>query len=120
MEKEKLFKWKKIGGGSFRLSTGKIIKKNQVFDAPISLIPKAFRKYVILVNEKDKKEVLAKDKKEETFDVEAEVNQHNYTLQPRSKGWWDVVDGNKKVMNASPLRKAKGEEMAANLNAVHN
>jgi hypothetical protein len=48
-----LIKWKKLGGGSFRLGTGikaKKIKPNQFFEARLSEIPKGFRDVVVPVD----------------------------------------------------------------------
>lgn len=43
-------KWKKMGRGSFRMASGKIIKPNQVFTAKELEIPEAFRNLVIRIN----------------------------------------------------------------------
>ena len=48
-EEAKTISWKKLGGGSFRLATGRIIKPNQIFDATEAEIPKAFRDVVVSV-----------------------------------------------------------------------
>lgn len=40
-------RWKKTGGGSFRLKSGKIVKPNESFRAKAEDIPKAFRDILI-------------------------------------------------------------------------
>lgn len=42
-------KWKKIGRGSFRMASGKIIKPNQIFAAKEEEIPIGFRNLVIRI-----------------------------------------------------------------------
>jgi len=42
-----LLRWRKTGGGTFRMGNGKIIKPNQVFRAAVEDIPKAFQHMII-------------------------------------------------------------------------
>lgn len=116
MEREKTIKWKKIGGGSFRLYNGKIVKKNEVFFAPLHLIPEAFRDTLQPV---DKKEVEEVEKEIKTGHVSVVGKSHEYSIQPHtSKGWWNIVDGNGKVLNEKALRKPAAEEMLKNLEGI--
>jgi len=94
-------KFQKIGGGSFRLKNGRIIKPNQIFKAYPSEIPKAFTDLIKPLE----------DIKEEPVEIIDTV----YTLNSRSVGWWDVVDIDGKIMNENALRKEAAEELLNNL-----
>ena len=107
MKREKLIKWKKIGGGSFRLYSGKIVKKNEVFSAPLHHIPLAFRDTLQPINKEDIEK--------EIGNVSLEGKQHKYTIQPHTRGWWNIIDGNEKVVNEKALRKSDAEKMLKNL-----
>lgn len=50
-ENEKMIKWVKTGGGTFTTKDGRTIKPNEVFFAPASAIPKAFRDIIVPVDE---------------------------------------------------------------------
>ena len=112
MKREKLIKWKKIGGGSFRLYNGKIVKKNETFLAPLHLIPTAFRDTLQPVNKEDVEEM---EKEIKTGGVSLVGKSHEYLIQEHSKGWWDIVDENGKILNEKALRKPAAEEMLRNL-----
>jgi len=86
-------RWIKTGGGRFRLANGKIIKPNQKFSARPDEIPEAFRDVIIPIDE------LPEDIK-----TPASVPAV-YKLQKRSVGWFDVVDGNGKILNEQALRR---------------
>ena len=92
--------WRKIGGGTFRLANGKIIKPDQKFQAREDQIPLAHRDVVIpldeLPSEKEKKKPL-------------KVKQHDYGVQHRGGGWYDVVDSNGKVLNDDAMKKDEAE-----------
>ena len=93
-------KWKKIGGGSFRLHTGKIIKPNQIFMAREEDIPEAFRDLVVPVEEegKPRKTRTSSRKKAE------------YSLRKAGEGLFDIVGPDGKVLNEAPLPKAEAEK----------
>jgi hypothetical protein len=112
---ENMIKWKKTGGGTFRLYNGKIVKKNEVFFAPIHLIPKAFRDTVKPVD-KEGIDIINQEKKE----VPLEGKSHVYSLQSPAKGWWNIVDGNGKVLNEKSLREAVAKEMLKTLESTHD
>ena len=112
MKREKLIKWKKIGGGSFRLYSGKIVRKNEVFSAPLHHIPLAFRDTLQPINKEDIEEI---EKEIKIGSVSLEGKQHKYTIQPYTRGWWNIIDGNEKVVNEKALRKSDAEKMLKNL-----
>jgi hypothetical protein len=104
---EKQIRWKKIGGGSFRLGK-RIIKPNEVFLSVASAIPDAFRSVVIPLEDiPEVKEVL--------LDAPPAI----YTVQPKgnSKTWFDVVDAQGKVVNEKGLTKEKAEGLVKELTA---
>jgi hypothetical protein len=55
MEKTKTgkLKWRKVGGGSFRMASGRIIKPNEVFHARVEDIPAPFRDMVVQLEDEE-------------------------------------------------------------------
>jgi len=107
-------KWKKIGGGSFRLN-GKIIKPGQTFKAAENEIPEAFRDLIILAEDAPvgigKRPTPRKVKAPEIKPVEV-----TYLVKPRETvGWFDVVDSNGKALNEKALRKEIAEKLVRDL-----
>ena len=91
---EKKIRWRKDGGGTFRMGSGKIIKPGQTFDTYPSQIPEAFRDTVI-----------ALDKIPEKEQEELVITQPKYELKEKdTKGWFDVI-GPGGTMNESGLRR---------------
>lgn len=107
MRKEKVKWFQKIGGGSFRLRTGKIVKPNERFRALESDVPKAFKDVLI--------EVEPSAPQQEKPSV-AKVPSMKYSLQEPSKGWYNVINENGKPMNEKALRKSAAEDLMAELN----
>jgi len=107
-------RFKKIGGGSLRIGK-RIIKPGQEFDALPSEISPAFRNMVIpvggTVNWKDAKLAPA------PVPTPKEVVPLAYTIQPHGKSalWYDVVDGQGKVLNEKSLKKEVAEKLLADL-----
>ena len=100
---EKRVEWRKIGGGSFRMKNGRIIKPNQTFFAALSDIPQAFRDVVVPLEALPEEEPL-------------EVFTGKYKVQERDKkGWYDVLSPTGKVVSESALRLAEAEKMAEEL-----
>jgi hypothetical protein len=97
--------WKKIGGGSLRLG-GKIIKPGQTFRATVAQIPKGSRDVVVPLEDVREKEA-----------PPLVVTKSVYSLQARGKNelWFDVVDGNGKVLNEKALRKDVAEKLIEDL-----
>jgi len=107
--KELLIQFKKIGGGSFRLKGGKIIKPNQVFFALPTDIPEAFLDAVKPVDGTN----ISKESVPKVLPVE--VAPAAYSIEPGSVGWFNVVDGEGKPMNEKALRKDAADELLAEL-----
>ncbi len=101
----KRIKWKKIGGGTFRMSSGKIIKPNQEFMATPEEIPSAFRDVIRPLD-------YVPDLKE----ISATVPQ-TYEIVHRSYGWYDIVNSYGKKVNEKSLRKTEAETMVEQLYA---
>jgi hypothetical protein len=95
-------RWQKIGGGSFRLANGKIIKPKQIFFATEAQIPKAFRFMVIPVDELP---VTPEPKKVES----------KYSVVKSSVGWYNVVDEAGKAINEKALRKTDADTLLESL-----
>ena len=95
-------KWKKLGGGSFRLRSGRIIKPNQTFDASPDEIPAAFRDIVVPVTPLPPAPKL---------DVQAGA----YQLRHRGSNWYDILDGQGKVVNEKALRQDEARKIIEGL-----
>lgn len=93
---EKKIWWKRTGGGSFRLGN-RIIKPGQKFEAYPSEISKEFRDVTIPLSK------LPAPEESPPLDV----NKSEYSLQKRgeSLSWFNVVDGQGKIMNDKALRR---------------
>jgi len=103
-------RWKKTGGGSFRMADEKgnqrIIKPGQTFSAYPHEIPQAFRDVVIALS------TLPENKPPPPITAVEPV----YTLKSRgSGGWYDVVNPNGKVLNEKALKKEDAEKLIADL-----
>ncbi len=99
---EKKLRWKKIGGGSFRMgksSGGRLIKPGQTFTAYDHDIPMGFRDTIILLDPASEKEA----------EVPVVVEKPEYTVKHRSGGYYNILDSNGKVMNEEAI---KGKEDA--------
>lgn len=95
--------YRKVEGGIFRLSSGKVVKGGQVFTAHPTEIPKAFADLFVEVEEAKKEDksvptVISYTKKERT-----------------SLGWFDVVDSNGKVTNKTAMREDAADLLVTEL-----
>ncbi len=99
-------KWKKIGGGTFRLASGKIIKPNQEFMATSDQIPGAFRDVIKPL-----------DSAPEALPDEVPPDVQQYEIVHRSHGWYDITDNQGKKINEKSLRKKAAENMIEILDA---
>lgn len=124
-------KYKKVGGGTFRLRSGKIIKPGQTFFAHKHDIPEAFLLTLTLLEEgkpvkteKPKKEepVLDETKKDEPKEEEKLDETKNddppkvtYEIEKITIGWYNVVDSDGKVMNEKKLRKVAADALVESL-----
>lgn len=112
---EEQVRFKKIGGGSFRLGN-RIIKPGQVFMAFPSEIPKGFRDVVVAIDTNFKFE--AKPVTKETPPpAPVIVTPPKYSIQPRGKSLYlfDVVDAQGKVLNEKALKKEIAEKFVEDL-----
>lgn len=96
---DKKIKWKKIGGGSFRMGNRRIIKPGQEFLACEHEIPLGFRDVIIPLETVPKKAEA----------VPVKVEKPEYTVKHRSGGFYNILDSNGKVMNEEAI---KGKEAA--------
>lgn len=95
-------KWKKLGAGSFRMTSGRVIKQNQVFEATPEEIPLGFRDVVVPVEPIPEPPPL-------------EVVPGGYSIMSRGPGWYDVVDAQGKVVNEGALRQADAQKLLEDL-----
>jgi len=86
--------WQKKGGGAFRFQ-GQRIKRDQIFQAYESEIPKAFRDNI--------KKVDANGQDLERKKAEAAKKQDPQIVR-RAGAWWDVYDTKGKKVNERALR----------------
>ena len=84
--------YKKIGGGTFRMANGRIIKPNQRFWALPEQIPDGAKHVVIPVNPEEEPPRITP--------VET-----TYSIETGAPGWYNVVDSNGKRMNEKQLRQ---------------
>lgn len=102
----KRIRWRKIGGGTFRMGKGRIIKPNQVFRARPSEIPEGFRDVVVPIDDVGTEEP-------EVVTPQSPA----YEIRQRSVGWYDVINvSTGKVINERALRKSDAEALLASLN----
>lgn len=98
--------WRKTGGGTHRLKREgkplKIIKSNQKFKARPSEIPESFRDIIIPLEDLPEEKPLP-------------ITPPGYTPKYKGSGWYDVVDGDGKVMNEKSLRKDEMEKLIESL-----
>lgn len=102
---DKKVRWRKVGGGSLTLGKKKI-KPNQVFEAYPHEIPQAFRDVIVPLEKIPEEEVGAK----------VTAVQPNYSTRRRgTTTWYDVVDGNDKVVNTKALHRDAALELIKSL-----
>lgn len=108
--------WKKIGGGSLRLKK-RIIKPGEVFKAFPEEIPPGFRSMVIPIG-KDAEILKEQEQTQESIPANIPGNKQKYVvIESEKKGWFNVVDVNKKVLNEKGLRKDDAESLVEALNS---
>ena len=115
-----LKKWKKIGGGTFRTRSGKIVKPNEIFSAYESDIPGSFRDTIIALESTSGEMTRSKPpvKKDEPKVEEPKVEDTGeFKLKERSTGWFDVVSSDGKPINENALRKNQAEALIEDLNS---
>jgi len=96
-------KWRKVGGGTFRMSKNRIIKPNQVFMARLDEIPKQFRDVIVPVTPLPPEEVL------KTVD-------QKYTVKAdKTPGWYNVFDGRGKQVNERRMKQDDAASLVAAL-----
>lgn len=99
--------YRKEGGGSF-VFNNRFIKPGQTFQARPGEIPKGFKDVVVPV--KTEEEVKAQKEA-----VEEEKEKTEYSLKHKGGGYYNIVDGDEKVVNEKPLKKEEAEELLKTL-----
>lgn len=95
-------RWRKTGGGSFRMKGGRIIKPGQIFEATLDEIPEAFRDIIIPLDELPQETPL--------------ISSVKYEIKMKTGGWFNVVESvSGKAMNEKGLRKEDAEKLLADL-----
>ena len=116
-------KWVNKGGGSFYANINgkiKIIKPGEVFNASLDEIPESFRdvlRQLPLEGEELPKTKAAPVEKPTPVVEEEPPTALEYSVVPRSAGYFDVVDKNGKVVNEKALRATAAEELVESLKA---
>lgn len=95
-------RWRKVGGGTFRMGNGRIIKQNQVFEAPAEDIPEGFRDVVVPVDGLPEEKPL-------------EVQEATFSVEAGAPGWFNVVGQNGKIVNEKQLRAADAQKLIEEL-----
>jgi len=99
---EQKVRWRKIGGGSFRMRDGRIIKPNQEFMAFPHEIPQAFRDVVKPIEPLPEEPPL-------------EVATGGYEVRSVGPGWYAVFDVSGKRVNDKGLRQAEAQALLEEL-----
>ncbi len=108
-------RFKKVGGGSLRLHN-RIIKPGQIFIANPSDIPKSFRDLVIALDKNVKWEVAKSPAAAPVPITPAVVTKPVYVVKKREGSqWYDVLDGQGKVLNERGLKKEVAENFVEDL-----
>ena len=102
---EPIYRWKKLGGGSFRMPN-RIIKPGEIFEAPMSAIPEGFRDVIVPLDSIPEgvapRPVISKTTE--------------YSIVKREKGnWYDVTDDKGKQINEKALSKVDAEKLVDSL-----
>ena len=107
-EEDGQIKWKKTGGGSFRLRN-RFIKPGETFLARPDEIPQSFRDMIVPLGAIPATTPAAQVKR---------TKKSVWEVQPRgkSKSQFDVVNEFGKKMNEAVLTKEKAEQLAKDLN----
>jgi hypothetical protein len=100
---EKKIRWKNTGGGNLYLRDKRKIVAGQIFLAFPHEISMGFRDTIKPLEDLN-------TNKEDIIAIKSK-----YTLQKRGVAWWDIIDGNGKIVNTKGLKKAEAEEMIKNL-----
>jgi hypothetical protein len=107
---EKIYRWRKVGGGSFRLRiNGRacIVKPNQEFSAPASAIPIGFRDVVICLD--GDPVILEKE-------PEMVVKPSEYTLKVSGRaGYFNIFDASGKKVNEKAMKEDDAKRALADL-----
>ena len=115
---DKIYKFEKTGGGTFVLSVlgrRRHIKPNQVFQARLSEIPKAFWDTIRLADGRRIEELQEEEMIQEEEKFAANVPQLEYEIKTRTGGWFDVVGKDGKPVNEKGLREGAAKELLASL-----
>jgi len=107
----KAIKYKKIGGGTVTLYSGKVAKQNEVLTAKPDDIPNSFRDLFVALEDEPDPQAPVK---------ESEIITHDYSVEAKGKGWFNVVDGNGKVMNTKSLREDAANKLVTELKGLSN
>ena len=99
---EKRLRWKNTGGNLYLKDKRKILH-DEVFLAFAHEVPMAFRTVVKLLEDLN-------TNKDDIAAIKA-----RYTLRKRGVAWFDIIDGNGKIINTKAMKKADAEEMIKSL-----
>jgi len=116
MENDPEILWKKIGGGTFRMASGRIIKPNQTFRARLSQIPVGFRDVIIPQEPVPAGQLSSKNRGNIPEVVsQGKIPKYKLALRGNSKTWYDILDENGKVLNEKGMSKEAAEKLLHDL-----
>ena len=96
-------KWRKVGGGTFRMGKNRIIKPNQTFMAHPDEIPMPFRDVIVPVIPLPPEKVLRA------------VSQKYEVKSDKTPGWYNVFDGNGKQLNERRMKQDAAKSLVDSL-----
>jgi hypothetical protein len=96
-------RWKNTGGGNLYLKDKRKILPGETFLAYPREVPVGFRDTIKPMEDLN-------TNKEDIAAIKA-----RYTLRKRGVAWFDIIDGNGKIINTKAMKKADAEEMIKSL-----
>jgi len=102
--------WRKTAG-TFRLPDRRIIRAGDTFWASLEEIPVSFRDTIVAVDQGEYDIVTGAVPAEKIEAVKL-----TYTKQKREEGnWWDILDGQGKIINEKALREDQADDYLKSL-----
>jgi len=102
----KEYRFKKFGGGSVRLKSGRIIKSNEIFIDYPDNIPEGVRDLIKPMNTAAEKAFEGKGKQP----VPQKVEKKEYEIEKVKVGWYQIV-ADEKIISEKLLRKNEAIQM---------
>ena len=109
--------YKKLGGGTFRLVNGQIIKPNEIFKTTPDQVPLAFKDLLIeikpeIVPEEEEETVIVPEEEEEETEVS---DKPAFYIKDEGNYWFNIYSKAGKLITDTKLRKAAAEKLLEEL-----